>query len=145
MGDMNMKKDDEKDVGPEDEEDQEEEEEDQEGETDPEPSETIPSRTTEDEKTSKWMLYANLTWVGAFFVMIFLEKWDEGEERDMVMYQAVQQFFITLPMMIPGLNYIFSIVWIVLTIMALVKSNSGDCWEMPFVSEYVHKVLDRDE
>ncbi len=101
-------------------------------------------RTTEDEKTSRWMLYANLTSLGAFIAMIGMEKWEKGAERDMVVFQAVQQFFITLPLMIPGLNYIYFFVWIVLTIIALVKTNSGECWEMPFVSEYVYKALGQE-
>ncbi len=122
-----------------------EEEPEEEEEEDKETKKETTSRTTTKERTSKWMLYANLTWIGSFFVMIFIKKWDRGKERDMVMYQAVQQFFITLPMMVPVLNYIYFFVWIVLTIMAMVKANSGECWEMPFVSEYVHKALDRDQ
>ena len=148
-----MKKDDEKDVGPEDEEDQEEEEEEQEkvededkgDDEDKETKKEITSRTTKSEETSRWMLYANLTSLGAVIAMIGMEKWEKGAERDMVVFQAVQQFFITSPLMIPGLNYIYFFVWLVLTIIALMKTNSGECWEMPFVSEYVHKVLDRDE
>ncbi|MCK5772368.1 MAG: DUF4870 domain-containing protein, partial [Thermoplasmata archaeon] len=82
--------------------------------------------------------------IGAFVAMIGLEKWERGAERDMVVFQAVQQFLITIPFMIPVLNYVYGIIWLVLTIIALMKANSGECWEMPFVGEYVHKILDRE-
>ena len=133
-----MKDEDNKDV-------EEEEEEEQVEDEDEETEKEVTSRTTKSEKTSRWMLYANLTSLGAFIAMIGMEKWKKGAERDMVVFQAVQQFFITIPLMIPVLNYVYVFVWLVLTIIALVKSNSGECWEMPFVSEYVHKVLDQEE
>ena len=129
----------------EDEEEEQVEEEEDSGEEDQEAEERTEFRTTEDEKTSRWMLYANLTWIGAFIAMIGLEKWERGAERDMVVFQAVQQFFITIPFMIPVLNYVYVFVWLILTIIALMKTNSGECWEMPFVGEYVHKVLDQEK
>ena len=135
-----MEDEDNKDV---EEEEEEEQVEDEGEDEDKETKKEVTSRTTEDEKTSKWMLYANLTSLGAFIAMIGMEKWEKGAQRDMVVFQAVQQFFITIPLMIPFLNYIYVFVWLVLTILALMKANSGECWEMPFVSEYVHKVLDQ--
>ena len=89
---------------------------------------------TEDETTKNWMMVANATYIGAIVTYITTKERDDLD-NEMVKFQAVQHLFMAM------ICFWFFPLYFVVTIIAVIMTSGGTCWEMPVFGEWTRKSL----